>query len=158
MKIKEKLICLLIAASAIAIDQVSKHAVRGIMESREGSEIIVIKGFLSIIHSYNTGIAFGLFKGAPSFYLYLPIVIVVLMLVFFLRLGREQIVSLIGLGLMLGGALGNLIDRFISGRVYDFIDAYISSAHWPTFNAADTFIVIGVFVFAIAMLRGEHDA
>lgn len=157
-KIKEKLLFILIGAAALAADQVSKACIQSLMASRGDSEIFLIRGFLSIIHSFNTGIAFGMFKGLPSFYLYLPILLIVVMLAIFLRLGRGRTVSLIGLGMMLGGALGNLVDRIRLGRVFDFIDVYVGNAHWPTFNAADAFIVIGVFLFAIAMLRGERNA
>jgi signal peptidase II len=157
-KIKEKILFLFVGLAALVVDQVSKSVVKGVMASRNGEEIAVIKGFFSIVHSYNTGVAFGLFEGVPYLFLYLPIVLVVLMIVLFFKLGQGWVLSAIGLGFMLGGALGNLIDRILAGKVFDFLEVYIGAAHWPTFNAADSFIVVGVFLFSIAMLRGESDA
>ncbi|HOO55382.1 MAG TPA: signal peptidase II [bacterium] len=157
-KNKSKIFFVAVTVCALIIDRVSKFYVSGIMQSRSGREIELIPGFLSIIDSYNTGIAFGLMKGISYVYIYLPVVLVLVAVVLILRRGEKTgVFGPPGLGMMLGGAIGNLVDRVRFGRVYDFIDAYVGALHWPTFNAADSFIVIGVFLFAFAVFRGEFD-
>jgi len=155
----DKLLCLLICAVAIGADQLAKSAVRAMMDARGGEDFVLIPGFLSIIKSFNQGVAFGMFQGIRVYFLLVPIGIAILILFFFLKEGmRGRVLSVIGLGLMLGGAFGNLIDRVRLGYVFDFILAYHGKYSWPTFNVADAFIVVGFFLFAIVMfLGGEQD-
>ncbi len=151
----DKIICMMICAAAIGIDQFTKSAVRALMESRQGEELVVIPGFLSLISSFNQGIAFGLFQGVRIYLLFIPVIVAIVILFFFIKENTQgKMVSVVGLGLMLGGAIGNLIDRIRIGQVFDFIEAYYGKMHWPTFNGADAFILIGFCLFAIAMLSG----
>lgn len=108
----------------------------------------VIRGFLNLVHIRNRGIAFGLMnrpEGAFTAYL-LPIatlLVILLLIVLFIKLKDEGPRLTLGLGLILGGAVGNLIDRFRLGEVIDFVDFYIKSLHWPAFNVADASITVG---------------
>ena len=74
---------------------------------------------------------------------------------FFLRADSRSRLELASYALILGGALGNIIDRLRLGYVVDFLDAYIKSQHWPTFNVADSCITIGVLLLALSMWRGK---
>ncbi|MFA6448002.1 MAG: signal peptidase II [bacterium] len=155
----DKLLCLLICAVVVGLDQLAKSAVRAMMDARGGDDLVIIPGFLSIINSFNQGIAFGMFQGIRIYVLLIPIAAAVLILFFFLKEGMPgRWASVVGLGMMLGGAFGNMVDRLRFGHVYDFVKAYIGERQWPTFNVADCFIVIGFAVFAIVMFfSGEKD-
>ncbi len=147
-----------ISIAAVAFDQYTKYATQNFMNSRGGEELVIIPGFVSIVHTFNTGVAFGMFQGAQPYSIYIPVVLVMAMIVILFKYSGNDLPAMAGVSLMLGGALGNLIDRLHAGKVFDFIDVYVGTMHWPTFNAADSFIVIGTFLFAFFfILRGEKD-
>lgn len=153
---KLKIYCFVIAASALIIDRVSKSSMMAFMDSREGRELTIIPGFFSLVSSWNTGVAFGMLQGASPFILLAPVGLVIVLLGIFLFSGPKSFAEVAGAALIAGGALGNMIDRVRGGRVYDFLDFYIASYHWPTFNAADIFIVTGAFLFGIMLLRNTE--
>ena len=135
------LVLLQLAALVFLLDQFSKFLVRQTLELRES---FPVDGFARITHTYNTGSAFGLFQGynAPLIFVsFLGIVILVL-------LYRTQSLPLgllrLSLGLQLGGAVGNLLDRVRLGYVTDWIDI----GPWPVFNIADSCIVTGLVILA----------
>ena len=112
--------------------------------------IHLIDGALSLNLSYNSGGAFGILQGLPGFFLVATIVIAGLILVWVRHV--ESARSLIPLGMVLGGGIGNLVDRVVrepGGRVVDFIDLHV----WPVFNLADSAIVIGVLLLLIFTAR-----
>jgi signal peptidase II len=153
-KHKDKLFCLLICVAAIVADQITKSAVRSMMDARGGQDLVLIPGFLSIIQSYNQGIAFGMFQGIRFYILFIPIMAAVFVLFFVVKEGmRDRWMSIIGLGMLLGGAIGNMVDRMRVGQVFDFIKAYHGNLQWPTFNVADSFILVGFVLFAFVMFR-----
>ncbi len=141
---------LLTALLIVAADQLSKIWIRSYPEE----QLIFEVGFFRIIHTHNTGAAFGLFQG-HSFALTIVALVgiaAILFYVFFIyrrfpilgnRLGR------LTFGLILGGTMGNLIDRLRLGYVTDFIDVGV----WPTFNIADSAIVVSVIILAYSLLR-----
>src|SRR5215469_14870211 len=108
----------------------------------------VLPGFFDIVHSQNRGVAFGLFNdgasdwstGMLSLFSLVAVLVIGALLWNGARLDR---LSQAGLSLILGGAAGNLFDRIVWGRVTDFLEFYIGDYHWPTFNVADSAIVIG---------------
>ena len=128
-----------VAAAAIFADQLTKQLVGRTLEVGESVELV---GPFSIHHVENSGIAFGLFASRTSFVIVITAVAVALMFWFFARSGRRHPVLPVGLGLVLGGSIANLVDRVRLGRVTDFLDLDA----WPAFNLADMFIVIGVSV------------
>ncbi len=135
----------LIAFSVVAVDQFSKYLVRTHME---WGESVPDEGPLRITYTTNTGGAFGLFAN-QTFLLALAAVIAIAVLVLYLRyLPPGSRLLKIGLGLELGGAIGNLIDRVRLGEVTDFIDV----GAWPVFNVADSAIVVGTFLIAYYLL------
>ena len=148
----DKILAVAICVAAVALDQLSKFAVRGMMDAHDGGEIVLIRGALSIVNSFNQGVAFGMFQGIRAWLIFLPIAAAVFILFFYLKEETKgRMWSAAGLGMMLGGAFGNQIDRFRLGGVYDFIEMYYRSYHWPTYNVADIFIVAGFALFALTM-------
>ena len=136
-----------IAAVVVALDQITKQlALTYLMDG----PIHLIPGALSLQLTYNSGGAFGFFQGIPTFFLIASLAIVVVILVW---VGRSDDGGFVApLGLVLGGGIGNLVDRMFrdfDGQVVDFIDFHV----WPVFNVADSAIVIGVLLIALASLR-----
>ena len=109
-------------------------------------------GFLRIVHGTNTGSAFGLFSGFTNLLIFASIIGIVAVLYYFYRQGNNAIALRIALGLIVGGAAGNLFDRVWSGEVVDFI----SVGWWPSFNIADSAISIGMFLLIFTMIFGER--
>lgn len=96
--------------------------------------------------SYNTGAAFGIFAGGGLFLLLVGGVMIAVLLATLTRalLDRSGTPTFMPVGMMLGGAIANFLDRFPDGRVTDFLDVGVGAARWPTFNLADSFIVVGM--------------
>jgi len=109
----------------------------------------VIKGIFHITLTHNTGVAFGLLKGSP--YLVVVSVVAIIMLLFYLwAAGKKPFFLNLGVYLIIGGAVGNLIDRLAYSYIVDFIDLKI----WPVFNMADSAITIGALLVIIRMASG----
>ena len=139
-----------IAVLVYAVDRVTKWVAQRELAGRPPIE--VISGVLRLRYTTNTGGAFGLFGGQAWLFFLATLVVCVVIAVASTRLG--SVPSAIGLGLILGGALGNLTDRLVRGPrgVVDFIDFRV----WPVFNTADSAIVIGAVVILVAgIVRNE---
>lgn len=150
---------LLIAAIAVlvlAVDQLSKAAVtRHLQLGVPWPPIESLGRIFSLTYVTNTGAAFGLFPQLGSYYVFIALGVVVALLVLYHSLGVSHWLMPACLGLQLGGALGNLVDRLRLGYVIDFFDFKV----WPVFNVADSCIVVGVAVLAYLMLReGPQEA
>jgi signal peptidase II len=128
---------LLVAAAVLAVDQLTKAIVRSSM--RLGESRRVIGGVLDITYVHNKGVAFGVLAGGGAIVAALTGVALGAIVVYFVMRSRTAYLWL-PVGLLLGGALGNLLDRARDGAVTDFIDPVL----WPAFNVADSCIVIGV--------------
>ena len=140
------LIFILVAAAAILLDQVAKAFVVAYVEPWRS--ITLIPHVLSLTHSTNSGAAFGLFKGSGQIVFLAALVVVVLTFAWFFAFRKKQSLwSFVGLGLIIGGALGNLIDRVArhNHQVVDFFDL----GWWPVFNVADIAIVAGVIIVVV---------
>ena len=140
------LIFILVAAAAILLDQVAKAFVVAYVEP--GRSLTLIPHVLSLTHSTNSGAAFGLFKGSGQIVFLAALVVVVLTFAWFFAFRKKQSLwSFVGLGLIIGGALGNLIDRVArhNHQVVDFFDL----GWWPVFNVADIAIVAGVIIVVV---------
>ncbi len=134
---------LLIALAAIITDQASKWWMLSILPSPGRS--IELAPFFNLVHFWNWGISFGLFsehREAGRWVLIFLAVIIVVVLFFWLRKAENKLIAG-GLGLIIGGALGNVIDRLVHSAVFDFLDFHVAGYHWPAFNAADSFITVG---------------
>jgi len=143
-----------VAAAALLLDQLSKAWVEDALSGRPS--IRVIPGVLSLTYTTNSGGAFGFGESAPWLFAGATIVVSAVIVVVSTRPMRPWIA--VSLGLILGGAMGNLADRVangpgLSGRVTDFIDLQV----WPIFNLADTAIVLGAAILAVASFDGTDD-
>jgi signal peptidase II len=138
-----------IAVAALCADQITKHIVASQLTLDD--EIRAI-GPLYIHHVQNSGIAFGFFSSATPIVIALTTLALGWMLVFFARSGARHPILPLGLGLVIGGSVSNLVDRVRLGHVTDFLDLRF----WPAFNLADSFIVIGVVLLFGALILGER--
>ena len=124
-------------------------------------KVEVIQGFFNILHVRNTGGAFGIFggdKGGVGSILFVVVSLVAIGVIAFLfvRIKEDEKTLALSFSLILSGAIGNLIDRLRYGEVIDFLDFYLSSTHWPTFNVADSAICIGIGLMALELLKRDH--
>jgi len=133
-----------LAAAILATDQLTKAWLTSFLAP--GESVRVVDDVLRLVHGQNAGGLFGLFQGQALPFALVSLVVVALIVGYHARSGRNAYLS-ITLGLLLGGALGNLLDRLRLGYVVDFVDAGIGSLRWYTFNVADAAIS-----FAIVLL------
>lgn len=129
----------------IILDQCSKLAVDGLMQLYES---IPVMPYVNLTYVHNTGAAFSFLSDAGGwqrwFFAGLAALISVTITVWMAKLKQHETLLAVALALVLGGAVGNLIDRLAYGYVIDFIDVYYQNWHWPAFNIADSAITIGV--------------
>jgi len=153
---KKNVIFLLTVAVLIVIDQVTKYFIHTGMALHD--TIPVIPGFFSITYIRNPGAAFGFLAGASPTFRYVFFIGVTLaaigLILHYLRTyaADDQLLT-ISLGMILSGAVGNLIDRVRFGEVIDFLDVYLGTSHWPAFNVADSAISVGAFILFIHLIR-----
>ena len=114
--------------------------------------IPVIPGVFRLLYVQNTGAAFGIFQGNSLALALLAVLVVLFLLFYFRRWIAESSRLALAIGLQLGGAIGNILDRLQHGFVIDFIDF----RYWPTFNVADSAITIGVIILAVALFKREQ--
>ncbi|MGH9789431.1 MAG: signal peptidase II [Candidatus Acidiferrales bacterium] len=150
----------MLAAAVFLLDQGAKWLVAGSM--RIGEVRPVIPGFFSLTHLHNRGAAFGLFADSDSAAVRAVLIgfsLAALALVLYLLWrGVSSRWTGWGLGLILGGALGNLLDRVRAGQVMDFLDFQLGGYHWPAFNLADSAVVVGALLLMIEVLRPHRPA
>jgi signal peptidase II len=153
-----KLPYLFLAFTVVVLDQWTKwlvevHLPRGVAQP-------VIDGFLNLVHVKNTGVAFGLFAspgGSTSWALTLMgLVALTAVALYFRFTPHHDRLLLTALGLVAGGAVGNLLDRVMAGSVTDFVDVYVGSYHWPAFNVADSAITVGITLMVLDVFRRRH--
>jgi signal peptidase II len=149
------------AALVFALDRLTKW----IVETRVSfvDTYKVIPGFFDIVRSQNRGVAFGIFNDSTSEWrstLLVAASVLAVGLVCFMLWNAPRLdrLSLCGLALILGGAAGNVYDRIVSGQVTDFLDLYIGSYHWYTFNVGDSAIVIGSGLLVLHLFRPKQQA
>jgi signal peptidase II len=146
----------LIGGAVLVLDQVTKALVENTMTMHQSIEII--PNLASLTYLRNTGAAFGFLAGARSglrivFFALISSVAIGCIVYLIRGLRPQQKTLLLSLSLILGGAVGNLIDRLRLGEVIDFIDLHWYDIHWPAFNVADSAISIGVVILFLHMLR-----
>lgn len=151
----------LIALAVVLADRVAKLAVARNLALHES--IQVIPDFFRITHVENRGAAFGLFADSPSEWkiavlVLFSVVALVIVSALLWRNSHSITTTGVGLALILGGALGNLWDRLLSGRVVDFLLFYVGQYQWPAFNVADSAIVIGAGLLVVEILFTKAPA
>lgn len=152
---------LLISLAVLVVDQWSKWWIERRLDLHDS--IPIIPGSLDFTHVSNTGVAFGLLPAhgdltATLLLTLLGLVALGVIGYYFLRTPPNHRLLLISLSLVLGGALGNLLDRVAAGAVTDFIDFYVGDWHWHTFNVADSAITIGIVLMALELLLTRRRA
>lgn len=135
-----------VAALAAVADQVTKWCALGLTPGLP----VEIGPFLALRLGFNTGISFGLLAGTGASHQIILVALTISIIAFLAWFAGRSPAERIGLGLIVGGAIGNLIDRIVRGRVTDFIDVHAGGWHWPAFNLADGAITLGV-VWIIAV-------
>ena len=153
---KKNIIIFILGSAAIVIlDQITKAAILKnffIHDSRP-----VIDGFFNLVYVMNPGAAFGFLADMSETFRYLffigiTILVMALIIYYIVKSKSENVLYVISLTLIFGGAVGNLIDRVRFGAVVDFLDVYIGTAHWPAFNVADSSITIGAILMIWGMI------
>jgi signal peptidase II len=156
-----KLRYLFVSVAIIVLDQWTKWMVEVHLPHHAAHPLI--PGFLNLTHVRNTGVAFGLFAsegmaGGSWLLTLLGLAALTAVGVYFWYAPAKDRLLLIALALVVGGAIGNLIDRVSSGAVTDFVDVYVGLHHWPSFNVADSAISIGIVLMAIDSFRSHKDS
>src|ERR1043166_10201695 len=158
LKLQGRLPYGLLVAATLVLDRWTKVLIQKRFDLNES--IPVIDGFFNITYVRNTGVAFGIFSSVSSpaksvllsvFTAFAAVVVIT----YSVRSSARNRLLQVALGLILGGALGNLYDRLTYGYVIDFLEFYAGKYHWPSFNIADSAITTGVFLLALEIIRNE---
>ena len=148
------------AAAVTAVDQLTKAAVLAFFAGRMPGERVGVTSFFNLTLTYNRGISFGLFNGGAgvnAFVFSLAAAAIIGVLIYWLSRASSPLLA-VAIGLIIGGAVGNVIDRIRLGAVVDFLDFHIGSLHWPAFNLADSAICIGVAAMLMDSLFLRREA
>lgn len=149
---------LVIAALVIVLDQLSKYVVT---QTLVWGDLHRITGFFDLVFAHNTGAAFSLFADQPGwqrgFFITIASVAVIVIL-YLLRRSSGSTLARFALSLILGGALGNLIDRLMLGYVVDFLSFHLGTYYWPAFNVADSAITVGAVLLIWDSLKQPKHA
>jgi signal peptidase II len=149
---------LIVVALVVTLDQLSKLWVRA-----NRLEIELLPGFLDLVYAENTGAIFGLFHNHTELFIALGIAASVIILVFLYYFPPATNVGVVSFALILGGAVGNLIDRIRLGYVTDFVSIHLQELfYWPAFNIADAALVVGIFTliyyfYKSGLFRKAHE-
>ncbi|MFE8695255.1 signal peptidase II [Cytobacillus sp. FJAT-53684] len=144
----------IIALVVIALDQITKMLIVKKMELWESIE--VIENFFYITSHRNRGAAWGILQGQMWFFYVITVIVIIGIIYYIQKAAKGKMLLGISLGLMLGGAIGNFIDRVVRKEVVDFVNTYIFGYDFPIFNIADSALVIGVGMLMIQMLLEER--
>ena len=145
---------IILVLSCFFFDRISKILVITNMSVFDSFE--VINNFFSITYARNFGAAFSFFRGVRYFFIMVAILVIVALFIFLKNnLKKINILDKICVSLILGGSLGNLLDRIIYGYVIDFLDFNIFGYNYPIFNFADSFIVVGTIILLINSIRND---
>ncbi len=148
-----------LSAIVVVLDQASKQLVSA---SLQLYELVPLLPHFNLVLAHNEGAAFSMLSDQGGwqrwFFTLLATIVSGILLLWLKRLQPDQRRLAIGLSLIIGGALGNLIDRVVHGYVIDFLDFYYGSWHWPAFNLADSAIFLGVFLFILDNFLQKPEA
>ena len=149
----------LIAGAGVLLDQLSKHYIDSTFELYQS--VTVLENFFHITYIRNRGAAFGIFSDNAlrlPFFITVSLIAIVAIVWYLRQIRTDQVLSQLALGLILSGAIGNLIDRVRFGEVIDFIDVHWYSYHWPAFNVADSAICVGVGLLLLETWREDRNS
>ena len=143
-----------VAVLTLVLDQITKHLVMTNFSPGESwNPVAALERWVSLTYVTNTGAVFGLFPDYGVVFMIIAVVVIVIIIFYYRHLSGEQWLVQASLGLQLGGALGNLLNRLQYGHVIDFIDFKI----WPVFNVADSSVFVGAVILAYCLLRYGED-
>jgi len=156
---KKKLYIFALMAAVLVLDILTKYAI--VTNLERGERIDFLGGFFRITLVYNQGGVFGILQGYKNVFLVISIVVLILMILyyFFIEKNKSTLFT-ISMALIISGAIGNIIDRLIPGRigVVDFISVGVDSVfRWPAFNIADSAIVIGAGILIYVFIKEERE-
>ena len=132
------------------MDQFTKTLIRQNMVP--GENLPVIHGFFNLTYLRNTGAVWGILQHNNEWLIILSLLVLVIIVIFYRWLTDNRYIFRVAVGCMLGGIIGNLIDRIKFGGVTDFLDFYCLTHHWPSFNLADSSICVGVIIYLISSI------
>ncbi|MGN8645085.1 signal peptidase II [Gracilibacillus sp. HCP3S3_G5_1] len=144
-----------VALAVIMVDQLTKWLVVTNMEI--GERITVIESFFYLTSHRNSGAAWGILQGQMTFFYIITLIVVAFIIYYIQKFGKESKWLRLALALVLGGAIGNFIDRLFRQEVVDFFDVYIGAYDYPIFNIADSALVVGVILIFIYTLLDERN-
>ncbi|MCV2508970.1 MAG: signal peptidase II [Neisseriaceae bacterium] len=151
---------LILAIIFIALDQISKYWCNTTIQYQE--RIPIIPNWFDLTLVYNKGVAFSMFFQTSSDWIHYVILILALLIcgymIYYTFTNRFNNMQKVAGALIIGGALGNIIDRFLHGYVIDFLLFYHDSFSWPVFNLADSFITVGAFIFIFEGFAQQRKA
>ena len=148
-------ITIIISIILLCIDQISKLLVVNLLTKTDS--ITIIKNFFYLTYINNDGAAFSILVGKRIFLILIAVSVIVMLIRYIKKNNIQNKLELVSISLIIGGSLGNLMDRVIRGYVIDFLDFKIFNYNFPIFNLADTFIVIGVFLLLLKEIRKENN-
>ena len=150
---------ILILFLTVFIDQLTKYIAFIVLF--EDQQVLIINHYLNFRPVWNDGISFGMLQGYGNLGRVIFIIIALIISLWIILYSRKlNIIGFVGYNMIAGGAIGNVIDRIVHGKVIDFIDVHYKAYHWPAFNMADSFIFIGVLLFLYAeliVIRGKKN-
>ena len=148
------------ALIVVVLDQLSKAAVLAMFAGRILGDREIVTSFFNLALTYNRGISFGLFNGGAgvnALIFSLAAAAIIGVLVYWLHRAASPFLA-VAIGMIIGGAVGNVIDRLRLGAVVDFLDFHVDAFHWPAFNLADSAICIGVIAMLLDGLLLQREA
>ena len=149
------MIIIIISIILLCIDQISKLLVVNLLTKTDS--IAIIKNFFYLTYINNDGAAFSILVGKRIFLILVAIIVIIMLIHYIKKNNIQNKLEIVSLALIIGGSLGNLMDRVVRGYVIDFLDFKIFNYNFPIFNLADTFIVIGVILLLLKELRKENN-
>lgn len=146
---------IIISIILLCIDQISKLLVVNLLTKTDS--ITIIKNFFYLTYINNDGAAFSILVGKRILLILIAVLVIVMLIRYIKKNNIQNKLELVSISLIIGGSLGNLMDRVIRGYVIDFLDFKIFNYNFPIFNLADTFIVIGVILLLLKEIRKENN-
>ena len=150
---KKYIFCIVIFT--LFLDQVSKRIVVENIEIFANN--LVISKYFNLVYVENRGVSFGMFSEHDKSFYFGILSMLVSAYIIYLLVKSNNLIESLGLSLILGGAVGNGVDRLYYGYVVDFIDLHLNNLHWPAFNFADTFITFGAIVFVFSIILNKKN-
>lgn len=148
---------LLLSVIVVLLDQITKFWVR--INFEYGRPHRILGDWVRLTYIENPGMAFGIEVGGQLFFTLFALLATVVIMVYIFRARNETPSLRIALALILGGAIGNLIDRFLYGKVVDFVDVGVGATRWPIFNVADSAVTVGMIILiALVLFNRNRDA